>query len=66
MLIKSTKISSPPRGSNSQPSDTNLAELVWHRLDKSLTLYPIELGGLHKYIQDWNISICTKLEATMI
>ena len=32
--------SSPPRGSNSQPSD--------HTRHKSLTLYPIELGGLHQ------------------
>ena len=33
--------SSPPRGSNSQPSDDTLCLAT----DKSLTLYPIELGG---------------------
>ena len=32
---------SPPRGSNSQPSDTFIPQ----QEDKSLTLYPIELGG---------------------
>ena len=32
---------SPPRGSNSQPSDALLD-------DKSLTLYPIELGGRYR------------------
>ena len=32
--------SSPPRGSNSQPSDTLAIVSL-----KSLTLYPIELGG---------------------
>ena len=36
------KTISPPRGSNSQPSDSALASN-----DKSLTLYPIELGGLY-------------------
>ena len=37
---------SPPRGSNSQPSDALASSL------KSLTLYPIELGGhiISKYI----------------
>ena len=36
------KNSSPPRGSNSQPSDHSTADC------KSLTLYPIELGGRYK------------------
>jgi hypothetical protein len=35
---KKKYVISPPRGSNSQPSD--------HTRRKSLTLYPIELGGL--------------------
>jgi hypothetical protein len=43
MLIKSMyeKTNSPPRGSNSQPSDHCRA----HTRLKSLTLWPIELGG---------------------
>jgi hypothetical protein len=38
------KNSSPPRGSNSQPSD-HTQICVLHACRKSLTLYPIELGG---------------------
>jgi hypothetical protein len=38
-----SKAFSPPRGSNSQPSDDAYES-------KSLTLYPIELGGQREYI----------------
>ncbi len=38
---------SPPRGSNSQPSDCRdySRSVTIHTRHKSLTLYPIELGG---------------------
>ena len=42
---KETKNSSPPRGSNSQPSDHSTAYC------KSLTLYPIELGGHYEAVR---------------
>ena len=45
---------SPPRGSNSQPSD--------HPPDKSLTLYPIELGGLSFLLLLMLITAVTAIE----
>ena len=40
-----TKILAHREGRTRSLQMPNLLESVWHRLDKSLTLYPIELGG---------------------
>ena len=54
LIIGQIKIASPPRGSNSQPSDRVIPRTHFTRALKSLTLYPIELGGRY-YISSVNL-----------